>query len=78
MAWTLDTIPTVKAPFPVVVVVVVVVVLSLLPFAFCCRVPMSSPALHTCSLWLASARRATEDRIPRLGLRAEGPKKRNE
>lgn len=74
--WTLDTIPTVKSPFPVVVVVVVVGLL-LLPFAFRRRVPMLSPALHTCSLRLASARRATEDRIPRLGLGAEGPKKRN-
>lgn len=64
-----------KAPFPVVIVVVVVVGLSLLPPAFCRRVQMSSPALHTCSLKLASARRATEDRIPGVGLGGECQKK---
>lgn len=63
-----------KVPFPVVIVVVVVG-LSLLPPAFCRRVQMSSPALHTCSLKLASARRATEDRILRVGLGGEGQKK---
>lgn len=65
-----------KSPFPVVVVVVVVVGLSLLPFAFCRRVPMSSPARKTCSLKLASACRATEDWIHWLALGGWGSKEK--